>query len=551
VSATPAYDAIVIGGGHNGLVCATYLARGGMRTLLLEQRERVGGALITAEIVPGAHVPLLAHTVGRLAPAVMRELGLARHGLRLVQPAALLTSVHPEGPGLTLWTEPGRTAAGLRHVDGRDAEAWPAFDAEVRDLASVLWRLMLMLPPDLRRADPDVLAGGVRLGWRYRRLTTATARQSTRVLPQSVADFLADRLASDALRAAVATRAIRHTAMGPRMAGTTAVMLADSAGNAGGAAGETVYARGGPGALAEALLQAALAAGVTVRTGARVTAVRDQGGSATGVALADGEEIRATVVVSGLPPRTTLADLVDPGSLGSELRAEVQNLRDRGVTAKVNLALAGLPVFRGLDGDEAALRLRGRIVVAPSIGYLDRAADAAKYGRISEAPWLEATIPSLVDPLLVDGAQAAGVRHVMSVLLQSAPYGLRDGAWDGQREALAELVEGTLETVAPGFSRLVVARQVLTPLDLERDHGLVGGHPFHLEPGLDQWFAWRPLWGYAQYRMPLSGLYLCGAGAHPGGGITGLPGRAAARIVLADRARRRSRPATGGRSGGA
>ncbi len=409
MSVTASYDAIVIGGGHNGLVCATYLARGGMRTLLLEQRERVGGALVTAGLVPGAHVPLLAHTVGRLAPAVMRELGLARHGLRLVQPAALLTSVHPDGPALTLWAEPGRTAAGLRPVSGRDADAWPAFDAEVRELASVLWRLMLMTPPDVRHADPDVLAGGLRLGWRYRRMGTAAARQSTRVLPQSVADFVEDRLDSDALRAAVATRAIRHTAMGPRMAGTSAVLLTDSAGNAGGAAGESVYARGGPGALAEALLQAALAAGVTVRTAARVSAVRDRGGSATGVALTDGEEISAVVVVSSLPPRATLAGLIDPGSLGPELHADVEHLRDRGVTAKVNLALAALPVFRGLEGDDAALRLRGRIVVAPSIGYLDRAADAAKYGRISEAPWLEATIPSLVDPLLVDGAP--GVRR--------------------------------------------------------------------------------------------------------------------------------------------
>ncbi len=540
MSASARYDAIVVGGGHNGLVCATYLARGGLRTLLLEQRERVGGALVTSEIAPQALVPGVAHTVGRLAPVVVRELGLLGHGLRLVQPAALLTSVSGDGPALTLWSEAERTAAGLRSISRPDAEAWSAFDAEIRELAGMLWRVLLMTPTDVRRADADVLSAGVRLGWRYRRLGSAAAREFTRVLPQSVADFLDDRLASDPLRAAIATRALRYTSMGPRMAGTTAVLLTDSAGNAGGAAGETVYARGGPGALAEVLAEAARAAGVSVRTGARVAAIRDRGDSVCGVALAAGEEIAAPIVVSGLPPRTTLAGLVDPETLGPDLGWEVDNLRDRGVTAKVNLALAGLPAFGGLVGEDAALRLRGRIVVAPSMGHLERAADAAKYGRPSEVPWLEATIPSLVDPLLVDGAQAAGVRHVMSILVQSVPHGLRDGDWDSQREALGDLAVRTLESAAPGVGSLVVARQVLTPLDLERDYGLAGGHPLHLEPGLDQWFAWRPLWGFARYRMPVAGLYLCGAGAHPGGGVTGLPGRGAARAVLSDK--RRGKP---------
>lgn len=526
------WDAIVVGGGHNSLVCAAYLGRAGLRTLLLERRDVVGGAVATSEVAPSAHVPSLAHTVGRLAPGIARELGLAGRGLRLVQPAALLTSVGGDGPPITLWSDPFRTAAGLAAVSTADSVAWQSFDAEVRALASTLWRLLLMTPPDARTASPDVLVGGLRFGWRYRRLEERHAREFSRVLPQSIADYLEDRLDSDALRAAIATRGIRYTAMGPRMGGTTAVMLTDSAGNAGGAAGGTVYARGGPGALATALAAAAHEAGVSIRTGAEVTAIRDDDGRATGVALADGEELHADVVISGVDPRTTLAELVDPETLGPELGWEVDNLRDRGVMAKVNLALAGLPSFSGLDGDDGAMRLRGRIVVAPSIDYLDRAADASKYGRISEAPWLEATIPSLVDPLLVDGAD--DVRHVMSVIVQSAPYGLRDGDWDKQREVLGDRVIGILDSAAPGFSSLVVARQVLTPVDLERDYGLSGGHPMHLEPGLDQWFAWRPLLGYARHRMPVRGLYLCGAGAHPGGGVTGLPGRNAARAVLAD-----------------
>jgi phytoene dehydrogenase-like protein len=527
------WDAIIIGGGHNGLVCATYLGRAGLRTLLLEKRERVGGAVGTSELAPFARVPTLAHTVGRLTASVARELGLPGHGLRLVQPAAVLTAVGGESGPITLWSDPARTAAELMAISPADADAWISFDDEVRAIASTLWRVMLMTPPD---ANPEVLLGGLRLGWRYRRLEARHAREFTRVLPQAIADYLEDRLESDPLRAALATRALRYTSMGPHMAGTAAVFLSDSAGNTGGAAGETVYARGGPGSLAAALAGAARAAGVEVRTGADVIAIRDKDGTANGVALSSGEEIAAGVIVSGLDPRSTLQRLVDPETLGPEMGWEVDNLRDRGATAKVNLALADLPRFTGLGADGDAMRLRGRIVVAPSMAYLDEAANASKYGRISQSPWLELTIPSLVDPLLVDGAADAGIRHVMSVLVQSAPYALREGDWDAQRDPLGEHVLQTLETVAPGISERVVARQVLTPLDLERDFGLSGGHPLHLEPGLDQWFAWRPLFGYARHRMPLRGLYLCGSGAHPGGGVTGLPGRNAARAVISDRA---------------
>ena len=528
------WDAVVVGGGHNGLVCAAYLGRAGMRTLLLEKRALVGGAIGTSELAPAARVPTLAHTVGRLAPRVVRELGLARHGLRLVQPAALVTSIGGGVAPITLWADPARTAAELASISAHDGSAWQAFDAEVRAISSALWQLLIMPPPDMKRASTDVVAGGLRFGWRYRRLEAAHAREFSRVLPQSVADWLEDRLESEALRAMLATRGMRYNAMSPLMAGTAAVLLTDSAGNSGGAAGETVYARGGPGALAGALAAAARAAGVSIRTSSQVAAIRDIDGHARGVVLADGEEIDAGIVVSGLDPRTTLAGLLDPEALGPDLGWEAQNLRDRGVTAKVNLALSALPRFEGLDGPEGAYRMRGRLVLAPSLGYLDRAADATKYGRISEAPWLEATIPSLVDPLLVDGASAAGIEHVMSVIVQSAPIELREGSWDQQRDALGDLVLATLEGAAPGISAQVVAREVLTPLDLEREYGLSGGHPMHLEPGLDQWFAWRPLLGLARYRMPIAGLYLCGSGAHPGGGVTGLPGRNAAQAILAD-----------------
>jgi phytoene dehydrogenase-like protein len=531
---------VVVGGGHNGLVCAAYLGRAGLRTLLLERRPMLGGALGTSELVPGAHVPALAHTVGRLAPSIVRELDLANHGLRLVRPAALATSVGGDGSQITLWADPRRTAAGLRAISPADATAWPGVDAEVRALASVVWRLMLMTPPGLSVPDADALPGLLRLGLRYRRLPARHARQLTRALPQPIADFLEDRLESDALRALVATRGLRYTAMEPHMAGTTAVLLTDSAGNEGGLAGETVYARGGPGALVSVFVAAARAAGVVIRTEADVTAVLDKDGRTTGVALTDGEVMEAPVVVSTTPPRTTLHGLVHPEALGPELGWEVDHLRDRGVTAKVNLALADLPRFRGLDDDLAALRLRGRIVLAPSMAYLDRAAGAAKYGRVSDDPWIEATIPSLVDPLLV-GRAGPGVRHVMSVIVQSAPYALDGDDWEQERDRLGDRVIALLDEAAPGFAASVIAREVTVPPDLERDLGLSGGHPIHLEPGLDQWFAWRPLLGFARHRMPVEGLYLGGAGAHPGGGVTGLPGRAAARAVIADHRASRTR----------
>ncbi len=528
------YDAIVVGGGHNGLVTATYLGAAGLSTLLLERRDTVGGALGTVEIAPSARVPALAHTVGRLTASVARELNLTGHGLRLVQPAALVTSVGAETGPITLWSDPARTAQALKAVSAADAVAWESFDAEIRALASTLWRLLLMTPPDTKEANSDVLVRGLKFGWRYRRLEARHAREFTRMLPMAIADYLEDNLESDALRAMLATRGVRHTAMGPRHAGTTAVMLTDSAGNSGGAAGESVYARGGPGALAAALASAAREAGVEIRTGAEVIALRDDHERVTGVALADGTELDAAVVVSGLDPRTTLQRLLDPETLGPELGWEVDNLRDRGVTAKVNLALADLPTFAGLDGDDGAMRLRGRIVIAPSMRYLDLAADAVKYGRASEAPWLEATLPSLVDPTLVDGAAAGGVKHVMSVIAQTAPYELRDGDWENEREAFGDRVVAALESVAPGIGKLIVARDVLTPVDIERDYGVAGGHALHLEPGLDQWFAWRPLLGYARHRLPVKGLYLAASGAHPGGGVTGLPGKSAAAAVLAD-----------------
>jgi phytoene dehydrogenase-like protein len=526
VSSVP-YDVAVIGGGHNGLVCAAYLGRAGLRVLVLERRDRPGGTVDTAEVAPGFRVPAAAHTVGRLRPSVIRDLRLSDHGLKLIEPEVRAFLPGRDGRSLTLWSDPARTADELAALSPADAEAYPRFDRKVRSLASLMARLHAMTPPDISRLSLRDAAKGLGLVRALRGLGGPDqAREALRVLPMPVADFVAEAFETDLLRAAVAARGVQYTAMSPRSAGTTAVLLSDSVGGAAGAAGQATIAAGGPGALAEALASAARAFGAEVRFGAEVSAVTTRGGPPSGVVLGSGEEIAARAVVSAADPKHTFLGLVDPEALGPTFVWRARNIRSPGTVAKVNLALDGLPRFEGSDGDE---RLRGRIVITTGIDDLDRAFDASKYGRLSDTPYLEATVPSLSDPSLApDGG------HVMSVIVQWAPYHLRDGGWDDLREELGDLVLKTLEEVAPGLSGLVRERQVLTPLDLERDYGLSEGHPLHAEPSLDQFFAWRPLWGWSRYRTPVRGLYLCGAGAHPGGGVTGAPGANAAREIVAD-----------------
>jgi phytoene dehydrogenase-like protein len=526
------WDAIVVGGGHNALVTAAYLARAGKRTLVLERRSHVGGAAETAEL-GGVRVPRLADTVGRIRPSVVKDLDLRSHGLRLVAPDVRLFAPQPDGRAVTLWTDQARTVAGLRDWSGHDADAYPDFDRLVRSLGKFLAELAAETPPDIKAPGIGDALTGLKLGRTFRGLGKHDSHTILRVLPMAVADFVAEAFETDALRAAIAWRGVRSSFLGPWSAGSTAILLADGAGNDGGAAGQTVFAIGGPGALSEALASAARAAGAEIRRGADVVAITSHDNRATGVVLASGEELSASIVVSGLDPKRTLVGLADPVTIGPSMRWRARNYRTPGVVAKVNLVVDRLPRFTAAAGDDDQL-LRGRILAAPGIDAIERAFDAAKYGRVSETPVLEATIPSLVDPSLVDGAPAG--THVVSVSAQYAPYKLRGGTWDddGRSDAFGDNVVAVLDGLAPGFASSVRAREVITPLDLERDYGLSGGHPLHGEQALDQFFLWRPFLGSGRYRLPIDGLYLCASGAHPGGGITGQPGQNAAREILSD-----------------
>ena len=490
-------EVVVAGAGHNGLVAAAYLARAGHDVLVVERRKRPGG------ILDG-----VVDNIGRLHPQVAADLELERHGLEFQRPAVRMAALRDDGPPIVFWADAERTAAGLEDVSARDAAAYPGFDRHVRALAGVVSAIADTTPPRLDRPTAGDAAAGIRIGRAYRGLGERESRELTRVLPMAAADLVGEWFESDAVRGPIAARGSFFTAMGPWSAGTAAVLLADSACDDAGAAGATAFARGGAPALATALAAAAGEEGVEIRTGAEVERVLTDGEAVTGVALGSGEQVDAGVVVSAVDPKTVLTRWLDPVVVGPQLRWRAANIRTPGATARVELELSGPPALTGLDAEQAA----GRLVVARGIDEVERAFDAWKYGQISERPLLEAVISD----------------NRVNVIAQWVPY--RDGLAD----EVGDRVVAELERHAPGITGLVTGRRVMTPFDLEREYGLPGGHVYHAEPGLDQFFAWRPVVGLARYRLGLRGLYLCGPGAHPGGGVTGRPGRNAAREILRD-----------------
>ncbi|CAN5797715.1 NAD(P)/FAD-dependent oxidoreductase [soil metagenome] len=522
----PRNDVVVIGGGHNGLVAAAYLAKAGRSVTVLEAASEVGGILRTTSPAEGVIAPGIAHTVGRLRASVVKDLQLDRHGFEAIAPAVRMFAPQLDGSAVTFWTDPARTASELRDRNAHDADAFEGFDSKIRAIASFLAYVNVATPPDATSPSIADAMMGLKLGRAFRDLGAKTGREAIRALPMAVADLVQEVFDTESVRGPLTTRGVLYTSMGPWATGTAAVFLNDSAGTDGGAAGTTVFARGGTEALAAALESAAKARGVDVRTDAEVVAIRSTDGRVRGVTLADGAEIDASLVVSSADPKRTLR-LCDPVELNPYEVWRAENIRQPGATAKVNLALAGLPVFNGAVG--SVERLQGRIVVGLSIDHVEQAMDANKYGQVADDPMLEVTIPSLVDPSL-----APEGKHVMSILVQAAPRKLREGGWASERDRVADIAVKSMERFAPGLGELVEAREVITPEDMETDYGLTGGHVYHAEPALDQFFAWRPLNGEARYRLQIEGLYLAGSGAHPGGGVTGGPGANAARQILAD-----------------
>jgi len=523
-------DVVILGGGLNSLVAACVLAKAGRRPLLLERRDEVGGTASTSTLAPGFKVPTLMHGLGPLRPTLVAELGLEKHGLTLLESETLLTTFDGDGRALVIARDPRRAAEAIGAFSADDATRYIEFDAAVGRIAGALAPLLDTLPPDIDKPRLGELASLFGTARRIKGLGKRDLIRLLRFMPMAAADLAAEWFETEALRAAVAARAILGQSAGPWSAGTGAVYFMRAAADP-HALGTLVTPRGGPGALAAALAASARAAGAVIRTGADVVRLETRDGAVATVVLASGDRIDAPVVVSGLDPKRTLLALLQPDDLGPEFRRRVRNIRSRGVTAKVNLALDRLPSFGALKdrGTAAAAALSGRIIVGHEIDALERAYDASKYGRTSEAPFIEATIPSLLDPSLApDG------KHVLSALVQFVPYHAAEGDIALDRDAVGDRVVQSLARHAPDLPGLVTARQVLTPRDLEADWGLTEGHLFQGEEALDQFFTMRPILGWARHKTPVRGLYLCGAGTHPGGGLTGANGRNAARAVLAE-----------------
>jgi len=520
------YDAIVVGAGHNGLACAAYLARAGRRVLVLEAAAEVGGAARTRELAPGHRISACAHILHMLHPQLTEELALAEHGLRY-STRAMSTTVLGDGEPLTLPrnSSPSQAIAARSRAD---ADAWPAFHARMQRFAGVLRELLATIPPRLgtrERADQSKL---LKLGWSLRRLGREDMREFLRIAGMNVADLLEEHFAADAVRGALAHDAVLGTRLGPRSPTSVLTYLYRTA--ASDANSSLSHPVGGMGAVTGALAAAARAAGAEVRTESPVARVLVEDDRTGGVALEDGTEIAAPCVVSNADPRRTFLELVGPEHLDTGFVRRVRNIRMTGTAAKLHLALDALPAFPGVSPEA----LGGRLLIAPGIRHVERAFDCAKYGEYSQAPVMEITLPSLHDPGL-----APEGKHVLSAIVQYAPYDLRAG-WDSARDAFAEKAIDAIAAYAPDLRERITAREVLTPADLERELGTTGGHWHHGELAFDQFLMLRPVPGAAQYAAPLPGLYLCGAGTHPGGGVSGIPGMNAARRILADHKASRS-----------
>jgi phytoene dehydrogenase-like protein len=506
------FDCIVIGGGHNGLVCAATLARAGRSVLVVEAHHQVGGAALTREFAPGFQVSACAHLVHLMPADLVQDLRLSSHGLTWAAQSMPTTALLPDAAPLAVGTD----------FKGADAAAFARYSEQMGRFARALVPLLSRVPPRLGTGDWRDAASLLGLGWRIRKLGRRDMRELLRIGGMNVHDLLEEHFESPALQGALAFDSVLGTNFGPRSPGTVLTLLYRLAAEAAGGAAALSQPQGGVGALCDALARAAAAAGVVIRTAAPVARILVEADRAAGVELESGERIAAGAVISSADPKTTFLQLLGARHLDAGFVRRVDHLRARGLAAKLHLALDRTPQFTGLN----AAALRGRLLIAPSLQYLERAYNHAKYGEYSSAPALEITVPTANDP----GLAPAG-KHVLSAIVQYAPYALRD-SWLKQRERFTDLCIATLERFAPGLRSSVVSAELLTPLDIEQEFRISGGHWHHGELAFDQFFMVRPVPGAAQHRTPLPGLFLCGAGCHPGGGIMGTAGRNAAQQIL-------------------
>jgi phytoene dehydrogenase-like protein len=518
------YDVIIIGGGHNGLVAAAYLARGGRRTLVLERRPLVGGAAVSEEIFPGFRFSVFSYVVSLLRPEIIRDLNLPKHGLQILPLESTVTPLD-NGDYLAGWADPDETRRELTRHSPRDAEAASQFGRLMHHMAMAVKPILGMVPPDPASLAPSDLAGMLKLGRHFRGLGAERFHALYKLMTMSSADYLDEWYEFDPLKATKSASGIIGTMMGPRSPGSAYVLLHHYMGEIDGAFRAWGFQKGGTGGISNAIAGAARELGAEIRTGAGVERVLVKDGRVTGVALTNGDEIAAPIVVSGLDPRRTFLDLVDRRELPDDLVEAIGRYKFRGSSGKVNLALSGLPSFTCMPGNGP--HLRGAFSISPSLDYLERAYDDAKYGEFSREPYMDIVLPSMIDP-----GMAPPGKHVMSIFVQYAPYHLNGGWTDAKREAFGDTVVKTLSRYAPNLPSLIMHRQVLSPADVERITGLSEGNIFGGELALHQLFFLRPAPQWAKYRTPIRGYWQCGAGTHPGGGIMGASGRLAAFEIL-------------------
>jgi phytoene dehydrogenase-like protein len=521
---------VFIGGGHNALIAAFYLAKGGFKPVVLERRPMVGGGAITEEFHPGFRCSTLAHTVGPLRPDVARDLRVEKFNCEIFHPDPRVFAPSLTGQSLLFYDDHAKTAGGIARVSAKDAAKYTQFAASLEKISGVFAQISSITPPSIDKPSPEDLWNLLKTGRGVRGLGKFGIFDLLRWGPMAVADFVAEFFETELIRAVIAARGIFGAALGPWSAGSTAVLLLRAAADA-HPVGSASFSRGGLGAFTYALCEAAKQVGVEIRTNAEVHHIRVKDGAAVGVVLADGEEIPIEAVVSGVDPKRTFFQLMDPSQLDPTFAMRIRNIRAKGNVAKVNFALNDLPAFPSLAGtvgpDGFRQALSGRIHIGPEIDYLERAFDASKYGEFSEAPYLDLTIPTLLDPSL-----APAGKHVLSAYVQFAPFQLKDGDWESRRSVLRDTVVRTIADYSPNFASLVEETQVITPQDLETTYGFTAGQIFHGELALDQLFTMRPVLDWARYKTPIRGLFLCGSGTHPGNGLTGASGANAAREII-------------------